>query len=75
MWIRLEDENGLPKAPRLLISTAITMTARDIIEAYALRWTIDNDQTWCLSRLRARFESHEARPRRRTRSMTEAAYT
>src|SRR5215218_4196084 len=33
VWIRLEDENGLPKAPRLLISTEITMTARDIIDA------------------------------------------
>src|SRR5919112_321634 len=32
VWIRLEDENGVPKAPRLLISTEITMTARDIIE-------------------------------------------
>jgi len=41
VWIRLEDENGLPKAPRLLISTAITMTAREIIDAYALRWTIE----------------------------------
>ena len=41
VWIRLEDENGLPKAPRLLISTEITMTARDIIDAYALRWTIE----------------------------------
>src|SRR6201994_958945 len=39
--IRLEDENGLPKAPRLLISTEITMTAREIIDAYALRWTIE----------------------------------
>ena len=41
VWIRLEDENGLPKARRLLISTEITMTARDIIDAYALRWTIE----------------------------------
>lgn len=41
VWIRLEDENGLPKAPRLLISTEITMTAREIIDAYALRWTIE----------------------------------
>ena len=41
VWIRLEDENGLPKAPRLLISTEITMTARDIIDAYTLRWTIE----------------------------------
>jgi hypothetical protein len=41
VWIRLEDDNGLPKAPRLLISTALTMTARDIIDAYALRWTIE----------------------------------
>ena len=39
--IRLEDENGLPKAPHLLISTEITMTAREIIDAYALRWTIE----------------------------------
>ena len=41
VWIRLEDENGLPKAPRLLLATQITMTARDIIDAYALRWTIE----------------------------------
>src|SRR3954467_15617640 len=41
VWVRLEDENGLPKAPRLLISTEITMTAREIIDAYALRWTIE----------------------------------
>src|SRR3954469_5492726 len=41
VWIRLEDENGLPKAPRLLIATEITMTAREIIDAYALRWTIE----------------------------------
>jgi hypothetical protein len=41
VWIRLEDDNGLPKAPRLLIATAITTTARDIIDAYALRWTIE----------------------------------
>jgi hypothetical protein len=41
VWIRLEDETGLPKAPRLLISTEITMTAREIIDAYALRWTIE----------------------------------
>src|SRR6201994_4170642 len=39
--IRLEDENGLPKPPHLLISTEITMTAREIIDAYALRWTIE----------------------------------
>jgi hypothetical protein len=41
VWVRLEDENGLPKAPRLLISTEITMTAQEIIDAYALRWTIE----------------------------------
>src|ERR1700748_1986165 len=39
--IRLEDENGLPKPPHLLISTEITMTAREIIDAYGLRWTIE----------------------------------
>jgi hypothetical protein len=39
--IRLEDENGLPQAPRLLLSTEITMTAREIIDADALRWTIE----------------------------------
>ena len=41
VWIRREDETGLPKAPRLLISTKITMSAREIIDAYALRWTIE----------------------------------
>ena len=41
VWIRREDETGLPKAPRLLISTKITMTAREIIDADARRWTIE----------------------------------
>ena len=41
VWIRLEDRSGALKAPRLLICTDTTMTARAVIEAYALRWTIE----------------------------------
>src|SRR3954452_5597699 len=41
VWTRREDENGLPKAPRLLISTEITRPAREIIDASASRWTIE----------------------------------
>jgi hypothetical protein len=39
LFIGLHRKCG--RTPRLLISTAITMTARDIIDAYALRWTIE----------------------------------
>ncbi len=41
VWLRLEDESGQTMTPRLLISTDTTMTARQLIEAYALRWTIE----------------------------------
>lgn len=41
VWIQLEDDDGVPRAPRLLIATDTSLSARQVIEAYALRWTIE----------------------------------
>jgi hypothetical protein len=41
VWVRLEDDDGLPKPARLLICTDTSLSARQTIEAYALRWTIE----------------------------------
>src|SRR4051794_41581118 len=37
----MEDENGKTKKPPILNTTDNTMAARDIIDADALRWTIE----------------------------------
>ena len=41
VWVRMEDEQGVPKAWRLLISTDISLSATEIISGYALRWAIE----------------------------------
>src|SRR4051794_38790834 len=48
-WCELAKGSGWTKV-RLLLSTDPTLSAPAIVEAYSKRWSIEIDQTWCLSR-------------------------
>jgi len=41
VWVQFEEDPDTPRQTRLLISTDLSLTAQQIIEAYALRWTIE----------------------------------
>ncbi|MHB8846629.1 MAG: IS701 family transposase [Nitrospirota bacterium] len=41
VWVSFEDEQGGVTRPRLILATDITLAPREVIEAYAKRWTIE----------------------------------
>src|SRR3954454_16492133 len=48
VWCELQKPGG--GRTRLLLSTNPALSAPAIVEAYSNRWSIEIDQTWCLSR-------------------------
>jgi hypothetical protein len=50
VWCEVAKSSGGWAKARLLLSTDPTLSAPAIVEDYSKRWSIEIDQTWCLSR-------------------------